>query len=105
MQIARAIHKSDSLSWVNGAFRKFQDLLSVTRGSTESMINFESRFDAALCRLNAVCKDSQLPDTIFAFLVLSHAHIDTSQRISILASLLSKDASSSSSSALQMLHH
>ena len=94
MQIAKAMHKSDPLSLVNNAFRKSQEFLSIIRGSAESMINFERLFDAALCRLNVVCKNSQLPNSTVAFLALSHANIYSSHLMSISASVLSKSASS-----------
>ena len=105
MKIAHAIHKSDSLAVVNDAFQKFQDLLSVSRGSSETMVNFEGRFDAALCRLNAVCKDSQLPESIVSFLALAHANIDSSQRMSILASVLPKSSSSSTETPLENIRY
>ena len=105
IKIAKAIHKSDPLAIVNDAFRKFQDLLSVSRGHNELMINFENRFDASLSRLNAVCTDNPLPESIVAFLALAHANIDSSQRMSILSSVVSKTLDESDSSPLHKIKY
>ena len=65
------------------------------------MVNLEDLFDAAYCRLNAVFKDSQLPEAIVSFIALAHANIDSSQRMSILDSVLPKISDSTRAPSLE----
>ena len=78
MKSVHAIHKSHSLAVFNDTFQNFQDLF-----------------------LNAVCKDSQLPESSASFLASDHANIDSSKRMSILASVLRKSFSSTSASSFE----
>lgn len=89
MAIAQEIYKLDPLSFISDTYSKFQAVVATLHGGSEMFCGFESRFDAALSKYYAVFHDAKLPPALLAFLLLSSAHFDSSQRASILASVSS----------------
>ena len=85
LEVASCIHKKDVLSIVTDTFHRFLELLRTKQGDSESYKNFETRFDAQVCRLNATCSGSELPSALVSFLLLANSKIDSSQRVSILS--------------------
>lgn len=82
---AQKIYKLDPLSVISDAYSKFQVVVSTVRGGSKSFFGSESRFDAAFSNYHAVCKETKLPSVLLASLHLSHAQLEGSQRVSILA--------------------
>lgn len=77
---ASAVHKKDVLSVVTDTFNRFLEVLRTKQG-TESLKNFETRFDA----LNATRSGSELPSALVSFIFLANSRIDTSQKVPILS--------------------
>ena len=86
LKVALAIHKQDVLSIVTETFHNFLDLLKTKQAESDSFKNFETRFDAQICKLNASCEGAELPSALVSFLLLANSRIDTAQRVSILSS-------------------
>jgi len=59
--------------------------LKTKRGSSESFIDFESRFEAQISKFNSHSSLARLPDALVAFMLLANSNVDSSQRISVLA--------------------
>ena len=87
--IINAVYKVDALSTVSLVFHELQTLLSTKRGANESFRNFESRFNAALCRYNSLGDSVSMSEPMAALYLLANANVDSSQRVSILASAAS----------------
>ena len=87
--IINAVYKVDALSTVSLVFHELQTLLSTKRGATESFRNFESRFNANLCRYNSLGSSISMSEPMAALYLLANANVDASQRVSILASAAS----------------
>lgn len=85
LKVASAIFKRDVLSIVTDTFQRFLDVLKTKQGETETFRNFETRFEAQVCRLNASCSGSTLPSALLSFLLLANSRIDSSQRVSIIS--------------------
>lgn len=83
--VAAAMYKQDNLSVITDTFQIFFHVLNARRAETKSFQNFETRFDAAVCRLKSSCNCSELPSAIVSFISLANAIMDGMQRISILA--------------------
>lgn len=83
LAIAKAIHRTDPLSAVTDTFSKFSAVLHAVGGETESLKNFESRFDAAVSGYNATAPSAKLPESLVAFILVGNARLSDSQRISI----------------------
>lgn len=67
IKLALAIHKQDGISIINDTFQRFFQVLATKHGDSETYRNFETRFDASVCRLNASCPGSELPSAILSF--------------------------------------
>jgi len=76
---------------VSDVYQDFNDLLATKRGQNESFKNFESRFEAQVSKFNSHADSSKLPDAITAFMLLANSSVDSSQRISVLASTSPND--------------
>lgn len=85
LHIAKTIFKVDPLSSLTDGFSKFQSLLNTRRGQSESFRNFESRFDAAVCKFNSSSTEDKLSPSLISFLLLANANVEDNHRISILA--------------------
>ena len=85
IKIASVIYKRDVLSVVTDTFHQFLELLQTKQGMNESYQNFETRFDANVCRLNTTCSGAKLPSAVLSFLLLANSRIDSAQRVSILS--------------------
>ena len=108
LEVASAIYKQDVLSIVTDTFHRFLDLLRTKQGDSETYKNFENRFDAQVCKLNATCSGSELPSALVSFLLLANSRIDASQRVSILsaaAPIGSGNTDRSSSHILSLLQY
>ena len=98
MAIARAMHKQDPLSVISDTYQKSSQLLQTTRGDQESFKNFESRFQAQVCRCNATSSSVKLPESLVAFVLLNNSRAENNQRVSILAAAVPKQSQTSSHS-------
>ncbi len=88
---ANAIHKFDALSATTDAFQSFLTALLCVRGTTETFTNFESRFEATLCKVrNAYGTVVVMPDVFWDLMLLSNARVDPSHKVSILARIAGK---------------
>ena len=85
LNVASAIFKQYVLSIVTDTFHRFLDVLRTRQGEGETYNNFETRFDAQICKLNATCEVSELPSALVDFLLLANSKIGASQRVSILS--------------------
>ena len=85
IKIASVIYKRDVLSVVTDTFHQFLELLQTKQDMNETYQNFETRFDANVCRLNTTCSGAKLPSAVLSFLLLTNSRIDSSQRASILS--------------------
>lgn len=85
LKVASAMFKQDVLSIVTDTFHRFLEVLRTKQGDSESYKNYEMRFAAQVCRLNATCEGSELPSALVAFLLLANSRIDAAQRVSILS--------------------
>ena len=83
--IVNAVFKRDGLSVVSDVYTLFNELVMTRRHENESFQNYESRFAARLSKLNSYALSTRLCEALSAFLLLSNAHVDNSQKISILA--------------------
>eukprot|EP00171_Calliarthron_tuberculosum_P006240 IDg6240t1 len=83
--IAQSIYKHNPLSTVSEVYNDFNLLLCTRQGSNESFRNFELRYQAQLARFNSHSESCKLPDSLTAFMLLANSAIDSSQRISVLA--------------------
>ena len=84
-QIVKAVYKRDPLAVIRDVDQTFQQVMSTKRGLNESFKNFESRFEAQVSKYNSLSTESQLPNALVTFMLLSNANVDSSQRVSVLA--------------------
>ena len=82
--IVNAVYKRDGLSIVNDVYTLFNDLVSTRRSDNESFENYESRFAAKLSKFNSFASCTALCEALSAFLLLSNAHVDNSQKFPFL---------------------
>lgn len=85
--LAKAVYKVDTLSKVTKIAEQFNKLLSTTRGDSENLKGFESRFEAQLCTFNEACGQDVLPEALIALLLMNNAKIENAQRVALLASV------------------
>lgn len=90
MAVAKAIHKTDPLAVIADSFAKFNQLLQTARENQESLKNFESRFDAVVCRFNDTARGNNLPSSLVSFILLANSDIENCQRVPILAAAAPK---------------
>ena len=88
MAVAKCIYKCDPLSVVMDTFAKFNGLLQTIRGSNESFVNYESRFEAAVCRNQGAT--SSLPESLVGFIMITNARLEDTQRVSVLSAVAPK---------------
>ena len=76
--IAKKIHYVDPLSKVSECYDRFTKLLQTTRGSSESLKKFESRFNTLVCRSNDTSdtKAPLLPEALVSFMLLTKSNIE-----------------------------
>lgn len=60
--------------------------MTTERSTNESYRNFESRSNAQLARFDSPATGASISESIFALMLLSNAAVESSQRVSILAS-------------------
>ena len=96
--IVSTIHQRDPLSVVSSIYADFSHLLSIRRGSNESLRNFELRFAAQLSKFRANGQLVCLHESLTAFMLLNNADVDDAQRVAILSAASSNDVSVTSSS-------
>ena len=77
-------------------------LLSTKRSSNENYPNFESRFTAAVSKLNSHAANT-LPESLTAFMPMANSSIDSNQRISILVAATAQSSELISSTASEEL--
>ena len=85
LRVASVIYKADVLSVVTDTFRQFISLLQTKLDDNESFKNFETRFDAQVCKLNATLCGAKYPSALLSFMMLANFRIDSSERVSILS--------------------
>lgn len=105
LAIAKAIHKVDPLSTISDTFQKFSTVLHTIRGNTESLRNFESRFEANICSYKSAASGAKLPGALTAFILLSNANLEDTQRVLILSAAAPKpgDVDENEESLLSMM--
>lgn len=75
--------------------------MSIHRGETEPLKNFESRFEAQLSKFNPLGSSVSLPKSISALVLLANLKVDSSQRISILAAAAPKESNLSTRASIE----
>lgn len=83
--VVNAVYQRDALSVVSEAYEGFNALLTTRRAGSESLKAFELRFSAAVTKFNSLSETTKLPQCITALMLLSHANIEQSARVSVLA--------------------
>ena len=103
MAVAKCIYKCDPLSVVMDTFNKFNGLLQTIRGNNESFVNYESRFEAAVCRYQG--STSSLPESLVGFIMIANARLEDTQRVSVLSAVAprSEDGETSHDNATSLL--
>ena len=101
-KICKASHNKDAISVVSNSYSDFLTLLSTRRGSCETYQNFESKFAAAVSKLNSHASNA-LPESFRAFMLLANNEIDANQRISILAAAIPQATTAMSTMTDQQL--
>lgn len=86
--IVAAIYIRDPLAILPEVPQDFVALLTSQRDSTEAFKNYESRFQAKISSLNPHSSQAKLSHPVTAFVLLSNADVDTTQRIFVLETLL-----------------
>ena len=97
-------YKRDSLTVVSNISQQFLKLLNTKRGSTETIKNFEARFNAQVSKFKASADETKLPEAPVSFMLIANADIHNSQRVSVLAATGPTITTSSSSSNAECLH-
>ena len=101
-KICKRLHKKDALSVNSNGYGDFMALLSTKRSSNENYPNFESRFTAAVSKLNSHAANT-LPESLTAFMPMANSSIDSNQRISILVAATAQSSELISSTASEEL--
>lgn len=82
--LAKAICKKDRLSLTTSISEELEKLVHTKRDHHEKLRNFESRFDAQVCRMHHLCCKKILPESILALLLMANSNVENSQRVSVL---------------------
>ena len=85
MAVAKCIYKCDPLSVIIDPFNMFNGLLQAIRGNNESFVNYESRFEASVCRYQG--STSSLPESLVGFIMIAKARLEDTQRVSVLSAV------------------
>lgn len=89
--LGHSIYRVDALSKINKISDQFSKLITTRRWNNEPLGNFESRFHAEVCNLHDAAGQNILPDTLIALVLVTNSNIDSSQRLSVLASVSPAD--------------
>lgn len=88
-----SVYKRDPLAAMSEVYTDFIAFLNTKRGQLESLKS-EALFEASAPKFNSEPTLSKLPDSILAFLILANSNVDSSQRISVLATSTPRDSDS-----------
>lgn len=89
--LAKAICKKDKLSELTNIAEEFSKVVQTKQGFNEKLKNFESRFDAQVCKLHHTCGKEVLPGAILVLMLMENSNIDNSQCVPILAPISPND--------------
>ena len=77
-KICKSVYKKDALTIFSNAYSDFQKLSSTKRGNNESFRNFESRFVAAIAKMN-FSSSKALLGSLTAFMLLSNSYVGANE--------------------------
>lgn len=88
--MAEAIHKTDALSKETNVYERFSAVLATKRGDSESLKNFETRFDPQMPKLHSVTGENKFPEFLVSCTLLNNSNIEKNQRVTVIASCAPK---------------
>lgn len=83
--IVNSIYRMDFMSVIYEAYDGFSSFINTKRDTSESLMDFETRFSAAVSKFNSFSSKTEITQCITALLLLSNASIEHLQRVSALS--------------------
>lgn len=77
----------EPLSIISDTYFKFQEVVPTVCGRSKTFCGFEFRLEAAVSNYHTVCNNAKLTSFLLAFVLLSKAQFDGSERVSIFFSV------------------